>query len=345
MFEYHRAGSLFANVGIAFPQTPGLAKTEAIWTFSTPLAGSLLANGGATSPPTPALFKLCKKTSSIILPAKTEPIWTGSEPVIKTLCLQMGGGLPPPPTPPLSFYAVQACFQEHRTMNKNCFKHIEVIDLFKSHHACGLFANAGATSPEAIWAFSEPVTCVCKMGGAAPPQSPLSFYAVQACFQKHRTINTTCFTSIIVLELFKPIMLAVHLQKGGLRPPQPSHFFKLYKATASIILLAKTEPIWPFSRTRDKDVVCANWREAAPPPHSPRFSFHAVQICFQEHRTINQNCFKNPSCRQMGGLHPTQLSRFLSLCKNASSIILPAKTEPIWTLSEPVIKKIYDEPE
>ena len=172
---------------------------------------ALFANGGVASPPPPPrafpppprFFKLCKKTSSIILPAKTEPIWTGSEPAIKALCLQMGGGGCAPSTPPLSSYAVQACFQEHRTMNKNWFKHIEVIDLFKSHHACSLFANGGATSPEAIWALSEPVTCVCKWGGwAAPPQSPqLSFYAAQACFQKHRTINTACFTSITVLEL------------------------------------------------------------------------------------------------------------------------------------------------
>ena len=38
------------------------------------------------------------------------------------------GGAAPPPTPPLSFYAVQACFQEHRTMNKNWFKHVGVIE-------------------------------------------------------------------------------------------------------------------------------------------------------------------------------------------------------------------------
>ena len=38
------------------------------------------------------------------------------------------GGAAPPPTPPLCFYAVQACFQEHRTMNKNWFKHVGVIE-------------------------------------------------------------------------------------------------------------------------------------------------------------------------------------------------------------------------
>ena len=87
----------------------------------------LQMGGGATSSPAPALFTLCKITSSIILPAKTEAIWTLSQPVIKMLCLQMGGGLRPPPTPALSFYAVQACFREHRTLNKTWFKHIVVI--------------------------------------------------------------------------------------------------------------------------------------------------------------------------------------------------------------------------
>ena len=53
LFKFHRAGSLFANGGAAFPPTPGLAKTEAAWTFSTPHAGSLFANGRVTFPPTP----------------------------------------------------------------------------------------------------------------------------------------------------------------------------------------------------------------------------------------------------------------------------------------------------
>ena len=171
-------------------------------------------------------------------------------------------------------------------MNKNWFKHIEVIDLFKSHHACSLFANGGATSPEAVWALSEPVTCVCKWGGAAPPQSPqLSFYAAQACFQKHRTINTACFTSITVLELFKPIMLAVHLQTGGLRPPQPPHFFKLYKATASIILSAKTEPIWPLSepviKTSCVQMGGRGWAAPPPTPNSPAFLFTPCRFAFK----------------------------------------------------------------
>ena len=91
----------------------------------------------------PGFFKLGKVASSIILPAKTEPIWTLSEPVIKTLCLQMGGC--PPPQPPLSFQAVQACCQAHRTMNKTSIKHKTVLELFISHHKGILFAKRGAS--------------------------------------------------------------------------------------------------------------------------------------------------------------------------------------------------------
>ena len=92
-------------------------------------------------------FQLSKVASSIILPAKTEPIWTLTEPVTKTLCLQMGGGgLRPPPTPlppRLSFQAVQACVQEHHTMNKTCTKHKTVLELFTAHLTGILFAKAG----------------------------------------------------------------------------------------------------------------------------------------------------------------------------------------------------------
>ena len=47
----------------------------------------------------------------------------------------------------LSFSAVQTCFQEHRTINKTCFACIIVIDLFNSHRAGSLSANAGVASP------------------------------------------------------------------------------------------------------------------------------------------------------------------------------------------------------
>ena len=182
-----------------------------------------------------------------------------------------------------------------------------------------------------------------KAGGVCPPIPRLSFCAVQACFQEHRTISKTGFTRTTVIELFNPVMLAVHLRTAGLRPPQPPHFFKLYyKATASIILSATTEPIWPLSeRVIKTSCVQMGGGGLRPLPQLPRFCFYAVQICF-----------KNivPSTRTVSKIHqgatsPPPLSRFLNLCKIASSIILPAKTEPIWTLSEPVIKKIYGEPE
>ena len=42
----------------------------------------------------------------------------------KDVVFANGGGLRPrQPPPPLFFKAVQACFQEHRTMNKTCTKH------------------------------------------------------------------------------------------------------------------------------------------------------------------------------------------------------------------------------
>ena len=89
---------------------------------------------------TSRLIKLSKVASSIILPAKTEPIWTLPEPVIKTLCLQMGGGGFASPNPPLSFQAVQACCQEHRTMNKTCIKHKNCFRAFHyssyRHYVC-----------------------------------------------------------------------------------------------------------------------------------------------------------------------------------------------------------------
>ena len=44
------------------------------------------------------------------------------------------GGAACAPQPPLSFSAVQACFHEHRTMNKTCIKHKTVLELLKTHH-------------------------------------------------------------------------------------------------------------------------------------------------------------------------------------------------------------------
>ena len=115
-------------------------------------------------------------------------------------------------------------------------------------------------------------------GGLRPPPTPqFSFYAVQACFQEHRTISKTGFTRTTVIELFNPTTLAVHLRTTGLRPPQPPHFFKLYKATSSIILPAKTEPIWPLSERVIK-TTCVQMGGAAPPPTPPLFFLRRADL-------------------------------------------------------------------
>ena len=152
--------------------------------------------------------------------------------------------------------------------------------------------------------------CLQMGGGSAPPQSPpLSFYAAQACFQKHRTINTTCFTSIIVLELFKPITLAVHLQTRGLRPPNPRTSLSCTRPLQVSSCQQKQNPYMAPFRTRDKDAVCApnpgaSKKQKPYGPSPPRMQ--AVYL-------------------QIGGLRLPQPPRLDKLCKKTSSIILPAK--------------------
>ena len=163
---------------------------------------------------------------------------------------------------------------------------------------------------------------------------------MQACFQEHRTISKTGFTRTTVIELFNPVMLAVHLRTAGLRPPQPPHFFKLYKATSSIMLPAKNRTHMALFRTCDKDVVCANGGGC----DSPLF-LYAVQICFQEHRTINQNCFKIHHAGRWGGYIPPNSRAFLICARSLQVSSCQLRQNPICTLSEPVIKNIYDGPE
>ena len=144
LFKYHRAGSLFAN-GAAFPPTPGLAKAEAICTFSTPHV--YLQMGGLRLPQPPRFFKLCKKTSSIILPAKTEPIWTGSEPVMQILRLQMaGGGLRPPN--PLAFFLRRAGLLSKTSHHQHdLLPEHHCSRAFQTHHAGSQFAKGGYVRP------------------------------------------------------------------------------------------------------------------------------------------------------------------------------------------------------
>ena len=185
--------------------------------------------------------------------------------------------------------------------------------------------------------------CLQMGGGGAPQSPPISFsYAVQACFQKTSHHQHDLLHEHHCSRAFQTHHAGSPFANGGATSAQHPHFFKLYKATASIILSAKTEPIWPLSERVIKTscVQMGGGGGAAPPPPPPSpplfFLRRADLLCFQEHRTINQNCFKNPLCRQMGDVAPPpQLSRFLNLCKIVSSIILPPKTEPIWTLSDP----------
>ena len=152
--------------------------------------------------------------------------------VIKTLrrCV---GKLCPPHSPRFLF---TPCRPEHRAINKKCFTRIIFVDLFKSHRAGSLFANGRATSPpthpRAFQLSKEHVKyhpasknrthmeplrtrdkdiVFASREGLCPPNPTLSFYAVQACFQKHRTINKNCFKRIVVIDFVKSIMQAVFL--------------------------------------------------------------------------------------------------------------------------------------
>ena len=106
------------------------------------------------------------------------------------------------PNPLLSFYAVPACFQEHhtRTFQHPSYTHSvckcwasptptlarlkPVQDRFKQHLASKTEPIWTVSAPNAFFLFAN------GGGGCASPQGPwLSFYALQACFQEHRTIN------------------------------------------------------------------------------------------------------------------------------------------------------------
>ena len=67
--------------------------------------------------------------------------------MIETLCLQKGGLPPTHSNAPLSFYAAQACFREHRTINTTCFKHIVLAELFKTHPTGILLAHGEFRPP------------------------------------------------------------------------------------------------------------------------------------------------------------------------------------------------------
>ena len=198
-------------------------------------------------------------------------------------------------------------------------------------------------------------------GGCPPPTTPpLSFLRRAGfSFKNNCIINKTCFAHIIVIRpvQINTIVQAVYLQTRELRPPEPPCWQCICELRGYIrpnprTSLSCTRPrqvsscqqnrthMAPF-RTCDKDVVCANGGGCAPPPPQlPHFSVYAVQICFQEH-----HCFKNPSCRQMGGYIPPNSCAFLICARSLQVSSCQLRQNPYGTNSEPVIKKIYDEPE
>ena len=197
----------------------------------------------------------------------------------------MQTGEPRPPQPPCFFQAVQGHIKYHPASQ-----------------------NRTHMDPESL---SEPMTkrlCL-QMGGSAPNQ-PLSDYAVQPCFQEHHTISKTGFTRTTVIELSNPIMLAVHLRTAGLRPPQPPHFLKLYKATASIILPAKTEPIWPLSERVIKTSCVQMGAGCAPPPNSPAFLFTPCRFAFKNIVPSTRTVSKTHHAGRWGGYIPPNSRTF-----------------------------------
>ena len=126
--------------GGCLPPTPGLAKTEAIWTFSTTHAGSLFANGGYVSP-NPRAFLNCARRLQVSSCQQKQNPCGPFRTHAKEVVFAMGGAAP-------AFFLTP----------------------------CGLafkrFANGGATSPEARWTLSESVTVFANGGGGCtPPQS------------------------------------------------------------------------------------------------------------------------------------------------------------------------------
>ena len=104
----------------------------------------------------------------------------------------------------------------------------------------------------------------------------------------------------------------------------------LRKVASSIILPAKTEPTWTLSEPVKKTLCLQMGGDAGllsrtshheQDLHQTQNWFRAFQISSSRHSV--SNC---------GGT-----ARKKKLSKVASSIIPPAKTEPIWTLSERVI--------
>ena len=73
-----------------------------------------------------------------------------------------------------------------------------------------------------------------------------------------------------------------------------SNFIKLRKVASSIILPAKTEPIWTLSEPVIKTLCLQMGGGCDPPPTPP---------CFQEHPTMNKTCIKQETVLELFKTH------------------------------------------
>ena len=93
------------------------AKTEPLWILSEPVM-KVFANGGSCAPPNPPAFFFHVMQDGFQTPRTRD----------KDVC--KWGGVCAPPNPPACFNTMQAGFQENRTINKKCVKHVVVLAFF-----------------------------------------------------------------------------------------------------------------------------------------------------------------------------------------------------------------------
>ena len=179
------------------------------------------------------------------------------------------GGAAGPPNPPLFFCAMQAVFQENRTINTNfstrsCYV---VFNILSNHTRC-LFANEVLRSrqhPRVIFKLckiaaaiilatkTKPIWTPSELGGCTPP-TPL-----QANFKYLRTSKDR--THMDLLRTRERC-----LQMGGAcpPPPQPPRFF----LTPCSLVFKNPEPVIKVFQIGGG---------AAPPPPSPPAFFNTMQ--------------------------------------------------------------------
>ena len=251
-----------------------------------------LRTAGLRPPPThPRAFQLSKEHVKYHPASKNrthmEPLRTRDKDIVfanrEGLC----------PSQPNAFFLCRAGrFLEHRTINKNCFKRIVVIDFVKSiMQAVFLCMGGGLRSPnprafQSVQegfkyhpasnnrAYMDPLrtrdkdVVFANGGGLCPPPfPPLSFYAVQArtsCHQQELLHAHNC------CRPFQIPSCAQSICKRGARA-----FLSCARTLQVSSCQQKQNPYGASLRTRDKDIVFANGGGAAPPPpNPPRTSHH-----------------------------------------------------------------------